>query len=116
MALLHSECSSSQHLLASFFAILCLVLLVQPLAVSSAVLMSMGSHHIYRRHRKPMLQANQSTCELFTGAWVRDDTYPMYVSSQCPIIDEEFNCQMNGRPDSGYLKYRWQPLNCELPR
>ncbi|KAH9701771.1 protein PMR5 [Citrus sinensis] len=63
-----------------------------------------------------MLQANQSTCALFVGTWVRDDTYPMYQSPECPIIDSEFNCQMNGRPDSDYLKYRWQPLNCQLPR
>ncbi|KAJ0084046.1 hypothetical protein Patl1_31078 [Pistacia atlantica] len=119
MALLHSQSSSSSsfcHLLASFFTILCLVLLVQPLAVSSAVIMSMRNHNIHGHHRRPMLQANQSTCALFAGAWVRDDTYPMYESSQCPFIDEKFNCKMNGRPDSGYLKYRWQPLNCELPR
>ncbi|KAJ0021517.1 hypothetical protein Pint_32522 [Pistacia integerrima] len=118
MALLHSQSSSSSfcHLLASFFTILCLVLLVQPLAVSSAVIMSMRNHHIHGHHRRPMLQANQSTCALFAGTWVRDDTYPMYESSQCPFIDAKFNCKMNGRPDSGYLKYRWQPLNCELPR
>ncbi|XP_031271065.1 protein PMR5-like [Pistacia vera] len=119
MALLHSQSSSSSsfcHLLASFFTILCLVLLVQPLAVSSAVIMSMRNHNIHGHHRRPMLQANQSTCALFAGAWVRDDTYPVYESSQCPFIDAKFNCKMNGRPDSGYLKYRWQPLNCELPR
>ncbi|KAB1225747.1 Protein PMR5 [Morella rubra] len=62
-----------------------------------------------------MILANQSTCALFAGSWVRDDSYPLYQSSNCPIIDPEFNCQMYGRPDSDYLKYRWQPLNCELP-
>lgn len=50
------------------------------------------------------------------GTWVRDESYPVYQSSACPIIDPEFNCQMYGRPDSDYLKYRWQPANCVLPR
>lgn len=62
-----------------------------------------------------MLQANQSSCSLFVGSWVRDDTYPLY-SSSCPIIDPEFNCQAYGRPDTDYLKYRWKPVNCDPPR
>lgn len=63
-----------------------------------------------------MLQANQTSCALFMGTWVYDESYPLYQSSACPIIDPEFNCQMYGRPDSDYLKYRWKPANCELPR
>ncbi|KAI3811529.1 hypothetical protein L1987_21253 [Smallanthus sonchifolius] len=70
------------------------------------------SHH----HSRPILQANQSQCSLFMGSWVHDDSYPVYQSSSCPVIDPDFNCQMYGRPDSDYLKYRWQPANCELPR
>ncbi|GJX34700.1 protein PMR5 [Tanacetum coccineum] len=50
------------------------------------------------------------------GSWVHDETYPIYQASSCPLIDPEFNCQMYGRPDSDYLKYRWKPANCELPR
>lgn len=63
-----------------------------------------------------MLQANQTSCALFMGTWVYDESYPLYQSSACPIIDAEFNCQMYGRPDSDYLKYRWKPATCELPR
>ncbi|OVA02722.1 PMR5 N-terminal domain [Macleaya cordata] len=40
----------------------------------------------------------------------------MYQSSNCPIIDPEFNCQMYGRPDSDYQQFQWRPNNCELPR
>ncbi|GAV66596.1 PC-Esterase domain-containing protein/PMR5N domain-containing protein [Cephalotus follicularis] len=80
--------------------------------------MSLRNHHKdhNHHHRRPMFQANQSSCALFVGTWVRDDTYPLYDSSNCNSIDPEFNCQMYGRPDSDYLKYRWRPLNCELPR
>ncbi|KAG6631212.1 protein PMR5-like [Carya illinoinensis] len=113
MALLSSE--SSRFIFGSCLTILCL-LLVQPRRASSALLFGLRSHHNNHQHRRPMIQANQSTCALFAGTWVRDDTYPLYQSSNCPIIDPEFNCQMYGRPDSDYLKYRWQPLNCKLPR
>lgn len=116
MALLGSQ--NSCALLASFLSLLVLVVSLQCHIASSAVLSGMKQDHDHVTHQKPLLQTNQSTCSLFVGAWVLDETetYPLYHSSSCPIIDPEFNCQMYGRPDSGYLRYRWKPLNCELPR
>lgn len=99
------------------FPTLLFILLHTHLA-SSALILSLKHHYRNSDHhnRRPMLQANQSSCALFAGTWVRDDSYPLYQSSNCPFIDPEFNCQVYGRPDSNYLKYRWQPLDCELPR
>ncbi|KAK9126695.1 hypothetical protein Scep_015541 [Stephania cephalantha] len=75
-------------------------------------------HHknSYSKRKPTLSRANLSNCNLFSGTWIHDDTYPVYQFSACPLIDPQFNCQMYGRPDSDYLKYRWKPDNCELPR
>ncbi|OMP05826.1 hypothetical protein CCACVL1_01820 [Corchorus capsularis] len=66
--------------------------------------------------RKGNLMEIMSQCRMFDGKWVRDDSYPLYVSGSCPHIGESFNCFLNGRPDREYEKYRWQPDGCNLPR
>ncbi|XP_057865213.2 protein trichome birefringence-like 11 [Cryptomeria japonica] len=57
-----------------------------------------------------------SECDLSVGMWVRDEAYPIYQSQNCPFMDSGFRCQENGRPDTDYLKWRWQPSDCDLPR
>lgn len=55
-------------------------------------------------------------CNIFSGKWVYDAQYPLYDYASCPFIDTEFNCLLYKRPDKLYLKYRWQPFSCNLPR
>ncbi|KAF7818940.1 protein trichome birefringence [Senna tora] len=55
-------------------------------------------------------------CDLFDGEWVKDDSYPLYKPGSCNLIDEQFNCIQNGRPDKDFQKYKWKPKGCTLPR
>lgn len=56
------------------------------------------------------------SCDLFHGEWVKDDSYPLYKPGSCSLIDEQFNCIRNGRPDKDYQKFKWKPKDCTLPR
>ncbi|XP_077218631.1 TRICHOME BIREFRINGENCE-LIKE 6 [Tasmannia lanceolata] len=58
----------------------------------------------------------RSKCDVSHGRWVFDESYPLYTNNSCPFIDEGFNCQANGRLDTDYMKWRWQPHNCNIPR
>ncbi|XP_010544965.1 PREDICTED: protein trichome birefringence-like 6 [Tarenaya hassleriana] len=55
-------------------------------------------------------------CDVTKGRWVYDDSYPLYANASCPFIDEGFSCQSNGRLDSDYMKWRWEPRDCDIPR
>lgn len=55
-------------------------------------------------------------CDMYSGKWVKDEGYPLYRVGSCPYVDEAFDCQSNGRPDSAYTQWRWKPDGCELPR
>lgn len=55
-------------------------------------------------------------CNLFEGQWVKDESYPLYKPGSCSLIDEQFNCFLNGRPDKDYMKFKWKPKGCDLPR
>lgn len=55
-------------------------------------------------------------CDFTIGKWIYDATYPLYSNRSCPFVDEGFNCEANGRPDKDYMKWRWQPEDCSIPR
>jgi hypothetical protein len=56
-------------------------------------------------------------CDIFRpGEWVPDDDAPYYTNLTCPLIQEHQNCMKYGRPDTGFLRWRWRPAGCELPR
>ncbi|KAJ4891292.1 Protein trichome birefringence-like 45 [Raphanus sativus] len=79
-----------------------------------------STHSNFAKHprRRVVFPVNRSSCDLFAGEWVRDETYPLYRTEECGkgMIDPGFDCQTYGRPDSDYLKFRWKPFNCDVPR
>ncbi|KAJ0986694.1 hypothetical protein J5N97_005050 [Dioscorea zingiberensis] len=57
------------------------------------------------------------SCNYTDGRWVLDNQQgPIYNGTSCSTIKDGQNCMAHGRPDTGYLHWRWQPRGCKLPR
>ncbi|CAA0327382.1 unnamed protein product [Arabidopsis thaliana] len=59
---------------------------------------------------------DEPLCDYTQGKWVRDEIGPLYNGSTCGTIKDGQNCFRHGRPDSGYLYWKWKPNECDIPR
>lgn len=41
---------------------------------------------------------------------------PLYTSKSCPVMGDLRNCFLNGRVDTDFIKWRWQPDTCKISR
>lgn len=55
-------------------------------------------------------------CDVFRGQWVPYPNATYYTNETCPMISDQQNCLKFGRPDTEFLRWRWMPDSCELPR
>ncbi|KAL8140388.1 hypothetical protein V2J09_006409 [Rumex salicifolius] len=99
----------------SFVAAL-LLLLVSVVFYQNAVYCAANGEPKQRSNTKQERSKAHEECDIYQGKWVFDGSYPLYEARKCRFILNQFGCQENGRPDSLYLKFRWQPSACNLPR
>lgn len=55
-------------------------------------------------------------CDIFRGDWMPDPDAPYYTNATCKVIHEHYDCMRYGKPDLGFVRWRWQPDGCDLPR
>ncbi|XP_061344234.1 protein trichome berefringence-like 7 isoform X2 [Gastrolobium bilobum] len=55
-------------------------------------------------------------CDVSDGSWVQVPGYPLYNATECPFVEQGFDCLGNGRSDRDYLSWRWKPKSCDIPR
>ncbi|VAI93577.1 hypothetical protein VPH35_132960 [Triticum aestivum] len=56
-------------------------------------------------------------CDYSDGKWVKDATTATLYGEDCPFLDPGFRCERNGRNDSSFRQWRWQPHgSCHLPK
>ncbi|KAG6434988.1 hypothetical protein SASPL_106635 [Salvia splendens] len=108
---------SSPAVVGCFFSSLCLIsfLLLVDYRILNGQLLLLSSW--FKSSQKVgFLEIGGETCDIFSGNWVWDESYPLYQSQDCMFLDGGFRCSENGRPDHFYTKWRWQPKDCNLPR
>lgn len=58
----------------------------------------------------------QIACDYNNGKWIPDKLGPIYNGTSCGIVTDYQDCTTNGRPDLGYLHWKWKPNQCNIPR
>lgn len=99
------------------FRNLCIIFIIGPL-ITFYLGVSCGYLYIFPNLGLALHEhgASSGKCDVFDGRWVSDCSYPLYNSSGCPFAEQGFNCLANGRKSKDYLRWRWKPKDCDIPR
>ncbi|OMO56109.1 hypothetical protein COLO4_35776 [Corchorus olitorius] len=60
------------------------------------------------------LKNETKVCNYAKGRWVAENRVPFY-NHGCEYINTDWNCRAMNRTDFSYEKYRWEPLDCQMP-
>lgn len=64
----------------------------------------------------PASLPSPAACNYAQGRWVYDkNRRPAYSGLSCKAIRSSYNCMRNGRRDTAFFHYRWQPSGCNMP-
>ncbi|KAG8056590.1 hypothetical protein GUJ93_ZPchr0002g23036 [Zizania palustris] len=94
------------------------LLVPPPLAVNSSPSPLHGAEEQQRGVKTSVARkaAPAARCDYSVGEWVRSAAGPRYNGTSCgATIKDGQNCMAHGRPDTGYLYWRWRPRACALP-
>ena len=72
-------------------------------------------HFLPDPNRTALLPPSSPSCDLFSGRWVYDNTYPLWPGRSCPFATSA-QCEVLGRVDLLYSSLRWQPHGCSMPQ
>lgn len=101
----------------SFFIFLISSILLVNLAGPFEPRTLLGFRFSSRSTKQNNLNLSREACDYSHGKWVRDENYPIQLYDEsCRFLDPGFRCRQNGRKDVEYLKWRWKPYGCDLPR
>ncbi|KAF3500400.1 hypothetical protein F2Q69_00044761 [Brassica cretica] len=64
---------------------------------------------------RTQIRDDEQRCDLFKGEWIPNEESPYYNNATCWAIQEHQNCMKFGRPDTGFMRWRWKPDGCDLP-
>lgn len=93
--------------------------LVSSLVVITAAYLHVLPSFALSSHDNGVRKSNYSmngSCNVYEGSWILDDSYPLYNATECPFAEKGFDCLGNGRVDQNYLKWRWKPVDCDVPK
>ncbi|KAF3338264.1 Protein ALTERED XYLOGLUCAN 4-like protein [Carex littledalei] len=86
------------------------------LAIASSDFCILNLHH---RTNSLRVQAGSNgdimKCDLYNGTWVRDYGGTIYTNMTCKTLPDTNNCEKYGK-DHDFVKWKWQPHGCHLPR
>ncbi|CAJ2647477.1 protein trichome birefringence-like 2 [Trifolium pratense] len=85
------------------------------LFIGKSVIDGIGNSSESEKRNEKVGVFDYEKCDIFDGNWVKDDSKPYYPLGSCPFVDRDFDCHLNGRPDSDYAKWKWKPNGCHIP-